>query len=235
MRVLLSLVVFSFVVTTAFAISGPSPGVYKSLGGSLMEGVFSESWVDEPHREGMAHNAIHAWDNAQGVQWRLYCPSIATVTLLVDTRDQNGNGFVQYSTDYSGGSLWLSKTGPWGHNEIDFIAIVDEFNVVSTHIYYLGSQVSVDSDIRFSGHFDPPVFGCFEYVLSNGAIEGTTGLGMQLPTGYPAFLDYYNCPSGTVSWGAWGIAHDITLTIYGSCFVPTQDTTWGGIKALFSE
>jgi hypothetical protein len=165
----------------------------------------------------------------------VYCPSVSVVTLIVDTRDQNGNGFVQYSTDYTGGTLWLSKTGLWGWNEIDFTATIDAFNVVSTHLYFQGQQVSVDSDIRFSGHFEAPVEDqCFEYVLSNGAIEGTTDYG-PLPAGYPAFLDYTSCPGGTVTWGAWGIAHDITLTIYGDCTVPVEESSWGKIKSLYAE
>ncbi len=216
-------------------ILGPTPGVYKTQYSQLMEGVFSESWIDPPYQEGIVHNTIHAWDVTQGAEWHVYCPSIATVALLVDTRDGNGNGFVQYSTDYVGGTLWLSKNGLWGHNQIDFTATIDAFNVVSTHIYYLGQQVSVDSDIRFNGHFDPPVKPgtCFDYVLSNGAIEGFTP--MPFPAGYPPFLDYYNCPAGTAALGAWGIAHDITLTIYGKCTVDTEPSSWGKIKSLYTE
>ena len=243
MRFVLMLVVLALMVVPAVAQNylGPIPGIYKTQFGPMMEGVFSESWVDAPYHEGVIHNTIHAWDNMQGVQWRVYCPSIAQVTMIVDTRDANGNGFVQYSTDYTGGTLWLSQTGPWAPAQpfplppIDFSATIDMFNVVSTHIYYMGQQVSVDSDIRFNGHFDPPVEpgSCFDYVLSNGAIEGFTP--MPFPVGYPPFLDYYNCPTGTVLQGAWGIAHDITLTIFGSCTIATVPTTWGNIKALYGE
>jgi hypothetical protein len=235
MRYVVFLVILSLAFVPAFAVNGPKPGIYKTQYNQMLEGVFSESWVDAPYQEGVIHNTIHAWDNNLGVEWRVYCPSIAVVTLLFDTRDANGNGFVQYSTDYSGGKLWLSKTGAWGWNEIDFTATIDAFNVISTHLYMNWTQVSVDSDIRFNGHFDPPVEGqCFDYVLSNGAIEGTTDFA-SLPVGYPPFLDYYTCPTGTVMYGAWGIAHDITLTIYGSCSVPTAESSWGKIKALYSE
>lgn len=242
MRFALFVVVLALVVGPAAAQNylGPIPGVYKTQFGQMMEGVFSESWVDPPYHEGMVHNTIHAWDNMQGVQWEVYCPSILSVTLLIDTRDQNGNGFVQYSTNYTGGKLWLSQTGSWAPVQpaplppIDFTATIDVFNVVSTHLYYMGQRVSVDSDIRFAGHFDPPVEDqCFDYVLSNGAIEGYTP--MTFPAGYPPFLDYYNCPGGTAPYGAWGIAHDITLTIYGSCSVGTEESSWGKIKALFEE
>jgi hypothetical protein len=236
MRVTVWLVAFLWLAVPAFAVDGPAPGIYKSQFGDIMEGFFSESWVDAPHQEGLVHNTIHAWDASQGVQWKVYCPSIGVVTLVFDSRDASGNGFVQYSTDYVGGTLWLSKTGLWGHNEIDFTATIDVFNVVSTHLYAGWVQVSVVSDIRFNGHFDPPVEGqCFDYVLLNGYIEGTTGLGMSLPAGYPPFLDYYNCPAGTVAWGAWGLAEDITLYIYGDCTVATKESTWGKIKALYSD
>jgi hypothetical protein len=243
MRFAILVVVLALMVVPAVAQNylGPIPGVYKTQLGQMSEGVFSESWVDAPHQEGMIHNTIHAWDNMQGAQWHVYCPSISHVSLLVDTRDGNGNGFVQYSTDYAGGTLWLSQAGPWAPVQpvplppIDFTATIASFNVVSTHIYYQGQQISVDSDIRFMGYFNPPVEpgNCFEYVLSNGAILGYTP--MPFPAGYPPFLDYYNCPTGTTSWGAWGIAEDITLTIYGHCTIATEESSWGKIKALYSE
>ncbi len=238
MRVMLWLAVLAFMVGPALAVQGPTPGVYKSQYGQITEGLFSESWVDAPHQEGIVHNTIHAWDKYQGVQWAVYCPSVVSVALLLDTRDANGNGFMQFSTNYTGGTLWLSKMGPWGEGAsgIDFTATIDVFNVVSTHLYWNWQQVSVDSDIRFNGHFDPPVGPgyCFDYVLLNGAIEGTTDFA-PLPAGYPSFLDYYNCPSGTVVWGAWGIAEDITLAIYGNCTVPAEPSSWGRIKALYGE
>lgn len=236
MRFVVLLVVLALAAVPAFAVDGPTPGIYKTQYGQMMEGLFSESWVDPPHHEGMIHNTIHAWDNAQGVQWQVYCPSAAVVTMVFDTRDGNGNGFVQYATDYTGGTLWLSKMGPWGEGAagIDFTATIDQFKVTSTHLYQGGVQISVDSDILFNGHFDLPVEQCFDYVLSNGAIEGTTDY-FPLPAGYPPFLDYYNCPAGTVMYGAWGIAHDITLTIYGDCTVATEESTWGKIKSLYSE
>ena len=237
MRFVLWIVALALMVGPALAVQGPTPGVYKSQYGQIMEGMFSESWVDAPHQEGIVHNTIHAWDNSQGVQWKVYCPSIVSVTLLVDTRDGNGNGFMQYSTNYTGGTLWLSKMGAWGEGAagIDFTATIDAFNVVSTHIYFMGQQVSVDSDIRFNGHFDPPVGPqyCFDYVLLNGAIEGYTP--MTFPAGYPPFLDYYSCPTGTVMSGAWGIAEDITLTIYGTCTIGVEPTNWGRIKAMYAE
>ena len=238
MRSLLILIVLSLAAAPAFAqILGPAPGTYTSLGGDFSEGVFSESWVDPPHNNGVVNNTIHAWDNGMGVEWQLYCPSLLNVTVILDTRDTNGNGFVKYSTDYTGGTLWLSKAGPWGHNQIDFTATITLFNVTSTHHYAGWQLVNIVSDIIFTGMFDPPVEEeqCFEYVLSNGAITGSTGMGMTLPAGYPPFLDYYTCPTGTVALGAWGTAEDISLTIYGDCTVATEPSTWGKVKSLFAE
>jgi hypothetical protein len=70
MRVLVWLVGLAVIALPAFAVNGPKPGVYKTQFGQMMEGVFSESWVDPPHHEGLVHNTIHAWDNGQGVEWQ---------------------------------------------------------------------------------------------------------------------------------------------------------------------
>ena len=58
---------------------------------------------------------------------------------------------------------------------------------------------------------------------------------MPFPAGYPPLLDYYSCPAGTAPLGAWGIAHDITLTICGNCTVDTEPSSWGKIKSLYTE
>ncbi|UCH82944.1 MAG: hypothetical protein JSW50_10765 [Candidatus Latescibacterota bacterium] len=241
MRLMLLSAVVALIVTPALAVEGPTPATYSTLAGDFSEGHFSESWVDPPYNDGVVHNTIHAWDNGQGVEWRVYCPWLLNVTVNFDTRDQNGNGFVQYETDYSGGTMWLSKWGPWGHapdpDAIDFTATITMFKVTSTHQYSGGVPVNIVSDILLYGQFDPPVEEqqCFEYALSNGEITGNTAVGMTLPAGYPPFLDYYDCPGGTVTQGAWGDATDISITIYGTCTIPTETSTWGKIKSLYSE
>jgi hypothetical protein len=236
MRSLLILAVLTLVVTPVLAVEGPAPGTYTTLGGDFSEGVFSESWVDAPYNNGVVHNTIHAWDNGMGAEWEVYCPSLLTVTVNFDTR-VDGNGLVQYETQYIGGKLWLSQAGPWGNNEIDFVASITMFTVTSTHHYAGGQIVNIVSDIIMFGQFDPPVeqgegAQCFEYALSNGVI---TGMGTDLPVGYPPFLDYYNCPEGTVGVGAWGAATDISMTIYGTCTIAAEPSTWGKIKSLYSE
>lgn len=149
MRSLVVLALLALVVAPALSVEGPTPGTYTTLNGDFSEGVFSESWVDPPCNDGVVNNTIHAWDNGGGVEWEVYCPSLLQVVIVLDIRDANGNGFVKYSTDYAGGRLWLSQSGPWEYNEIDFTATISMFNVTSSHQYAGGNIVNIVSDILF--------------------------------------------------------------------------------------
>ena len=62
MRFSILVVVLALMVVPAMAQNylGPIPGVYKTQFGQMMEGVFSESWVDAPYHDGVVHNTIHA-------------------------------------------------------------------------------------------------------------------------------------------------------------------------------
>ncbi len=233
-----SLAVFAVLILVAVSVfaEGPTPGVYKSVTGQIMEGNFSESFVDAPYHDGVVNNTIHAlsYDGMDlGGQWQVFCPSILNTNLIFDGV-VGGNGFVEYGTDYVGGTLWLSGTGPWGDGTMDYEAIVDQFYVHSTHFFQDGVRYAVISDIRMTGHFDLPVEQCFTYEIANGEILGA-GTILDKPAEYPSFLDYFNCPAGTVNQGSWGLVYGITLSIYGDCLVATQESTWGKIKSLYSE
>jgi len=197
------------------------------------DGKFSESWNGPPYRDGVLGNTIHAWDDQAGVEWIVSCPSIgSSPTVISDLRDGNGAGAVTYSTDYVNGTLWLTRFGPWGDGTEDYTSDVVSFNVVSTHMFadwntrlWVRSNVTMICDVR---GYD----NCLEYSIANVAIEGSTDY-FPMPGGFPPFLDPTNCTTGVLTQGAWGPATQVGLTILGDCTVPTDDSTWGQIKALY--
>lgn len=226
----------SLLLLPALALAGPPVnGTYYSTdqGGSVLEGNFSESWVAPEFRSGQVGNAIHAqsWDGATlGTMWRLHCPAIAaSPTLISDSRDGNGSGFVTWSTTYRDGTLWLGAMGPWGDE--DYMTDVLSMTVTSTHMYVENTLVDVTSNISIFGSFQAYT-PCFEFVVTNAAINGNTDLGMTLPMSHPAFVEGDTCDP-IPQTGAWGTVSDVTLTITGDCEVGTESRSWGALKARF--
>ena len=229
MRYLVIVVLISLVATPALA-GPPTPGVY-----SPADGLFSESWNGPPYQNGILGNTIHAasWDGTDlGLEWLVSCPGIQIVTLVSDTRDGDGYGTVTYSTDYVGGTLWLSKDGPWGDGTEDYLWTIDEFVVVSSH-QYTPLGLMIRSNITMQAHVGD-FLDCLEYSINNAEIEGSTDY-FPMPAHYPAFLDPTSCTSGVLTQGAWGNATQIGLVIYGDCTVPVRESTWGHIKSIYND
>jgi len=228
MRLLASFAAVLLLVGTAAA-GPPAAGTYLStdMGGSVLTGYFSESWVAGPGNIGNTVNSA-SWDGATlGTQWKLWCPAIDVGPVLVsDTRDGNGTGEVTYRTTYAGGFFWMSKTGPWGDNTVDYPGTVSSFIATATYQYVLGQLLGIRSNITTFGQFDG--YGdCMEYTINNAAFlgEGT------VPDYCPPYMDS-SCALTGLSLGGWGHAHDLAIRILG-CEVPVNQSTWTGAKTLY--
>ena len=234
------MMMFALVLAVVPVLAGPpQTGVYLStdMGGQMLPGRFSESWVD-PGSHGQVDNTIHAlsWDISLGLgsQWKLTCASIAfPPSVVADTRDAGGTGEVTYRTEYTGGSFWLSKNGPWGDGMLDYTGVIGIFTVTTTYMFVNNQVLGIRSNVTTIGEFND-FGGCFEYTINNTAFYGDTDTVGPLPVGFPAFMDD-SCQIGSRTRGGWGSVTEIALRILGSCTVPTQDSTWGGIKALYGE
>ena len=235
-----AMMMFAFILAAAPVFAGPpETGVYLStdMGGQMLPGRFSESWVD-PGSHGQVGNTIHAlsYDPSFGLgtQWKLTCASIAfPPSVVADTRDLSGTGEVTYRTEYTGGLFWLSKNGPWGDGMLDYTGVIDIFTVTTTYLFVNNQVLGIRSNVTTTGTFDN-LGGCFEYSINNTAFYGDTDTAGPLPAGFPGFMDD-SCQIGTRTRGGWGSVTEIALRILGNCTVPTQDSTWGGIKALYGE
>jgi hypothetical protein len=231
MRYLVLVVLVSFVAVPALA-TAPAVGNYTPS-----DGRFSESQYGGGGQIGNTINA-QSWDlTSLGLQWILQCQSIvSSPTVLEDTRDENGTGYIKYRTVYGGGTMWLDDNGPWGDGSEDYIADIGNAGMVvtSTHLFVMGTKTGVVSDITVQGVFRD-YSNCFTYALSNAVILGVAG---SPATDYPEFLDV-NCDSGNMSLGAWGDVDDIILSIYAPddpfCTIPVQDATWGQIKSMYKD
>ncbi len=168
MRYLVLVVLVNLVAVPALA-TPPSVGNYTPD-----DGRFSESHYGG---EGQIGNTINAqsWDGSTlGLQWIVQCQSIvSSPTVVEDTRDEDGTGYIKYRTVYGGGTMWLDDNGPWGDGSEDYIADISDAGMVvtSTHLYVLGTRTGVVSDITVQGVFTN-YSNCFTYALSNAVILG---------------------------------------------------------------
>jgi len=225
----------TLVLISGSAFAGPpTVGVYLSndLGGTMLPGRFSESWVNPAASHGQPGNTLNAmsWNGAiLGSEWKVWCPSIVIPPVLVsDNRDPNGTGDVTYQTQYGGGLFWMSRNGPWGDGIADYTGVVQTFVVTTTYQYVLGTVLGIRGNVTMSAKFDG-YDNCMEYTINNTAFVHTTDE-MPMPADYPPFLDN-SCSSWTR--GGWGTVTEISLRILGSCTVDTRDATWGAVKALY--
>jgi hypothetical protein len=230
-------VLLATVVAVPVMAGPPTQGVYYStdIGGTVLEGRFSESWVGMgPGQIGNTLNSMSFDGATLGTEWRFYCASIAVAPVLIsDTRDASNTGEVVWKTDYDGGLFWLSKDGPWGDGLNDYTGFVTLMKVTTTYHYVLGQVLGIRSNVTLSGQFDD-YDDCLEYVINNTAVFGDTDNNGPLPADYPPFMDA-NCQTGILNEGAWGSVTEIAMQIVGSCTLPVETTTWGSVKALYGD
>jgi hypothetical protein len=217
----------------------PAEGIYLSddmPGGTMLTGHFSESWIGTGGH-GQIGNTIHAesYDGATlGTEWRFWCASIDAPPVLVsDTRDADGTGEVTWRTTYGGGLFWLSGTGPWGNGSQDYTGSVDYFIVTTTYMYVFNNILGIRANVTTSGPFDG-FAECLYFSINNVAFFGNTDDNGPKPAEFPEFMDD-GCNTGTLSRGGWGSITEMAFQITGQCQVATEPSTWGKVKALYTE
>jgi len=205
----------------------PVSGTYTStdLGGSLLLGRASQSWVaplNAAQGAGDVFNSL-SWDGATlGTQWGFSCGVQPGPQGRVDNRDANGTGTVVFTNTFLGGTFYLNP-GPWGSgtgtlNQTTEIVTVQYVNFVP--------QASV-VNINTSGQFDNS--NCtLTFAIANGNGLGDTDV-LPFPANFPPLIDT-NC-NPTRTNGSWGEVRTITMRI--DCPVPAEQRSWGQVKSLY--
>ena len=209
----------------------PKDGTYTTSNGTILSGRASESWCSGvgPGQVGNTEYAM-SWDGTSlGTQWKVWGMAIDQNGAVETARhfDASGWGWIDYNTNYAGGQFWLSGDHIWGDGSADFTGVLTYYNV-SARVNYVGWQpVGVTSNIILTGVFD----GCsscrIEYAISNAMLVWQTGYPAAMPADYPPFL--CSATSGEL-FTACCIIAKIHCTP-----VATEDSTWGGIKALYQQ
>ena len=215
MRRLLSLVLAGMVVLTVSApvLGDPVYGVYESeFTGEVLEGHWSESFLGGG---GQVGNTVHAasWDGALlATQWELDNAAIdAPPTLLLDTRDGDGNGSVIWYTTYSGGELTMAGDGPWAPlaGDPDYAVTLIGYAHTTQFVYVGGIPVAAATIIEATGVFDDYPGYELSFMVAQAI---PAGYGSAVPPDYPEWQwpDGY---SGPTDLGQWGIVQKIRLGI----------------------
>jgi hypothetical protein len=216
----------------------PLNGEYDStdIGGDVNVGRYTESWLAPfgALEQGTTLNA-ESWNGSDlGLQWRYYCSTEQVdPVLLSDTVDENGNGSRTYMKTFSGGYIWLSGSGPWANGDPEYTGTIYSYQEFETIQYSNWNRIHAVTNVAANAHFDGYPSTCMAFSVGNGVEIGSTDFGQTKPTDYPDFLVEGTCAaSGTL--GGWWNFFTLSLVISG-CTIPTENATWGTVKALYSE
>jgi hypothetical protein len=227
-----------FAVACLFAVSTqagpPMVGTYTSEASQVSHGRHTESFANDGDFLTIG-NAINAasWNGAAlGMQWSYSCPDIASTLLLIDLVNPiTGDGQKIYKKTFTGGTFMMNGTGEaWDGGDATYTGVITYFSETTTIIFSNFQRINADTDITWSGYFDGPSYPCVQWA-ANGATLGDTSGGSTLPAGFPPFVNPTDCSLGRTH-GIWWQDSDVTMTIF-DCTVPTEESTWGNIKALF--
>ena len=125
-----------------------------------------------------------------GAQWKVWGQTIdAAGAVEVDnTVDVNGNGYIDYATNYTGGQFWLSGTHSWSLDGQPITGALTYYNVAARVQYVAGQAVAVNSNVFFDGTID----GCTDcqiaYTIANAELIWSSAFGTPAPADYPALL-----------------------------------------------
>lgn len=213
----------------ASALAGcPDSGYYRTQNGTILPGRVSEAWCNGgPGQPGNTENAM-SWGADLGSQWKVWGQTIdATGAVEVDnTVDLNGNGHIDYATNYSGGQFWLSGTHTWSLDGQPITGALTYFNVATRVQYNDGLAVAANSNVFFDGTIDGCADCMIAYTIANAELVWSSAFGTPAPADYPALL------CGATA-GEYFDACCITMVI--TCGgIPTEPQTWGQIKALYN-
>jgi hypothetical protein len=233
-----TVIMFLLVIFVAAPVLAQAPvnGTYKSndlVGGTMLEGRYSESWVAGKLDVGNTMNE-ESWDGAVlGTEWRFFCPRVISVALLLNGVNGAGNGQKIWQLTYNGGFFWLDGGGPWGGGDPSYLATVVGWNAIVTEQFANFVEVSQIRSISATASFVDYGTICLALQVQNTEKDDDTN-SSGLPADYPVFIDG-SCDPVPTGAGEWGDVSQITFSIDNCPTVPVQQASWGQVKQLYSD
>ncbi len=212
----------------------PNPGTYATGSGTLLPGRVSEAWCGGGgmYRPGVPGNTENAqsWGSSYlGAQWKAWGMYIDQNGANETGRsfDENGNGWIDYETNYLGGQFWLTKNHLWGDGVHDLTGQISYFNVNTRVSYINWEPVGQTSNVFLTGTFNNCPNCILEYTISNVMLTWRSDFGTTPPSNYPPFL------CGDPASGPGELFDACCILSVIRCGVGTEESTWGVIKDMY--
>ena len=203
----------------------PVAGIYTTTNQTILSGRASEAWCGDvgPGRSGNTENAASWNSSALGTQWKVWGMYIDETGAVETGRsmDGSGNGWIDYQTNYLGGTFWLSKDHSWSDGVHDLTGTISNYTVATKVTYVGGQPVGATSNIYFTGIFDGCPNHTLEYVITNAMLVWRSDSGAAKPGNYPDML------CGANSGELFEVCC-ITASIHE--VVAVEESSWGAIK-----
>jgi hypothetical protein len=214
----------------AECLNPPKDGTYSTYSGTMLGGRASEAWCSGvgPGQPGNTESTA-SWDGSTlGAQWRVWGMAIDANGAVETARsfDADGNGWIDYATNYTGGSFWLDGNHLWGNGIGDFTGVVTYFQVTARVTYVRWQAVGVTSNVFMTAGFDECPNCSIEYAISSAMLEWQTGYPTPMPSGYPAFA----CDA---TMGELFDASCCVLAKIHCTPIAAESSTWGAIKGFY--
>lgn len=223
-------------ILPSLALAGaPLEGTWSStdLGGPVPVGRYTESWGAGGGAllTGTMLNAS-SWDGSTlGGSWAYSCATELTDAVLIDDSvNAQGFGTRTWRKTFSGGTIWLSGSGPWSTGDPEYTGPIMSYVEFETVTYVAFAPIAATTNVQAQAMITGYETLCLGFTVGNGAKIGDSLTGGTLPANYPPLMAP-GCNPGGVNGAWWNFAQ---LTLYiTNCSVGTEEQSWGGIKSLY--
>ena len=244
--ILVSILTVVLVVSAAAVWAGPPlSGTWKSTNNDFDEGTGTTKWAGTNY-VGLGNTLYgRSYNGGFTNDWTISCPVVTAVLPLVPIAGANGNAI--YQITYTGGYLTLGGPGnPWDGGDAVYTGIIDTYTEIRTIQYAASKIVGAVGDHSVTAHLQGYNDACIAWGIGNGVLRGGSNVPVPAPLpfnfsvlqsvkpgSYPDYPDP-TCALTPNGPGHWEDIRDLTLSITG-CFVATEPTTWGNVKAMYRK
>lgn len=218
----------------AFAFAGaPLTGSWSTtdLGGPVPLGRYTEGWLNggAPMLAGTTFNAA-SWDGSVlGGMWMYSCATEGADGVLIDDAVIAGNGTRTWKKTFTGGTIWLDGSGPWGNGDASYSGSIISYTEYETLTYAGGNVIAARTNVNAVASIDGYETACLGFSVGNGAKVGDTASG-PAPANYPALLTP-SCSPTAPNGAFWNFAQ---MTLYiANCTVGEESVNWSSLKASY--
>lgn len=197
------------IIGASVAQAAPITGIYQSqeLGGTILDGRWSESWIGGI--KDSLGNTIHSasFDGTTlGGMWEISGVTLSEAPVVISAQTHFGHTDTTLLSVFGGGVLTLMPSGTWNSaGDGAYIVDITSYEQVTTRTTSMATGKSTDiNEISLSGTFrDYPGYTVSFAVAASAPL----GSGTSVPANFPTIL-----PTGTAT-SEWGVIQKMTMEL----------------------